>query len=223
MTTRALGLIETKGLTGAIEACDAAANAGEVVIASAEPMASGHMTVKIEGERSAVREAVNAGARAAQKIGELVSIHMIPRSDDGVNPLLPYGRFLKRYDPDKEAAEPTEHPQPTKPAAKATEARRKPKPPRKAKPAPEVAVPAVTEVEPTGDESEAETPPTPAPIPVAEPPAETVRRAELESMPVVKLRQYARTIKNLPIQGRQISMANKTDLLAAIDTVLDLE
>lgn len=223
MTTRALGLIETKGLTGAIEACDAAANAGEVVIASAEPMASGHMTVKIEGERSAVREAVNAGARAAQKIGELISIHMIPRSDDGVNPLLPYGRFLKRYDPDQETAEPTEHPRPAKPAAKPSEPRRKPKPPRKAKPAPEVAVSAAPEIESTIDESEADTPPTPAPVPVAEPATATVKRAELEAMPVVKLRQYARTIKDLPIQGRQISMANKTDLLAAIDTVLDLE
>jgi microcompartment protein CcmL/EutN len=223
MTTRALGLIETKGLTGAIEACDAAANAGEVVIASAEPMASGHMTVKIEGERSAVREAVNAGARAAQKIGELVSIHMIPRSDDGVNPLLPYGRFLKRYDPDQETAEPTKQSQPAKPAAKPAVAPRKPKPPRKAKPAPEVTAPPTPDVALVGDEPEADSTPTPAPIPVAELAAESVKRAELESMPVVKLRQFARTIKDLPIQGRQISMANKTDLLAAIGTVLDLE
>jgi ethanolamine utilization protein EutM len=220
MITRALGLIETKGLTGAIEACDAAANAGEVVIASAEPMASGHMTVKIEGERSAVRQAVNAGARAAQKMGELVSIHMIPRSDDGVNPLLPYGRFLKRYDPDQDAAEPLEHDTtPAKSAPKPAPPRRKTGSSRKPQPVAETTAPAEPEVETPGDKSEAEGTGSSE----GDRQIEKVLRAELEAMPVVKLRQYARTIRNLPIQGRQISMANKTDLLQAIGAVVELE
>lgn len=220
MTTRALGLIETRGLTGAIEACDAAANAGEVVIASAEPMASGHMTVKIEGERSAVRQAVNAGARAAQKIGELVSIHMIPRSDDGLNPLLPYGRFLKRYDPDQDAAEPLEHQTaPAKSAPTPAPSRRKPKTPRKPKPVAESTAPVEPEIESPGDKSQ----PIGTGTSADDQQLGRVLRTELEAMPVVKLRQYARTIKDLPIQGRQISMANKTDLLQAISAVVELD
>ena len=188
-------------------------------------MASGHMTVKIEGERSAVRQAVNAGARAAQKIGELVSIHMIPRSDDGVNPLLPYGRFLKRYDPELEAdTHPEQRTAPAKPAAAPAAPRRKPKAPRKPKPAPSEPAPTAPEAEPADNHSEAGHLPSAVEEPQAQDtPLERVSRSELEAMPVVKLRQYARTIKNLPIQGRQISMANKTELLQAIDAVLEPE
>ena len=242
MTRPALGLIETAGLTGAIQATHAATKAGEVAIASAERTASGHITVKIEGEWAAVQAAVEAGARAADQAGELISMHVIPRTDNGVLDLLPYRRFLARYQPEDAGSVPAV----LTPAAKP-----KPKPAKKkARPAPKPPEPTPLPVEqeaapdfppdqvpepveaarPPIPAPERPTPPAatpqPAPQPVPQPtpqPAAPVEGepslAELEALPVVKLRQYARTVKGLPIQGRQISMANKQQLLEAIRSV----
>ncbi len=75
----ALGLIETKGLIGAIEAADAMAKAANVKIVNKEKSTSALITIKIEGEVAAVKSAVDAGAAAAQRVGQLVSAHVIPR------------------------------------------------------------------------------------------------------------------------------------------------
>ncbi|MGD8922142.1 MAG: BMC domain-containing protein [Candidatus Zixiibacteriota bacterium] len=217
MSNQALGLIETTGLAGALEACHAATTTGEVVIASAEPMETGHVTVKIEGDWQAVRAAIDAGARAAQKAGELVSIHVIPRPDSGVSPILPYNRFVSRYNPENDGKQAQEH------------VARKPKAPRKNTKKPRAATPTPVKTQSPVEKAPApeavspdpvkvEAPATPPTAPAAAP---DVAWADLEAMPVVKLRKFARSVDGLGIQGREISMANKTRLLEALKAVMN--
>lgn len=78
----ALGLIETKGLVGAIEAADAMTKTANVRLIGTEYVRNGLVTVKIMGETAAVKAAVDAGAAAAQRVGHLVSVHVIPRPDE---------------------------------------------------------------------------------------------------------------------------------------------
>lgn len=77
----ALGLIETRGLVGMIEASDAMAKAAKVQLIGYEKIGSGLVTTMCRGEVGAVRAAIEAGSKAAQKVGELVSVHIIPRPD----------------------------------------------------------------------------------------------------------------------------------------------
>ncbi|WP_321535617.1 BMC domain-containing protein [Stygiobacter electus] len=84
----ALGLIETKGLIGAIEAADAMVKAANVKLVSKEKITAALVTVKIIGEVAAVKSAVDAGAAAAQKVGQLVSVHVIPRPDEQLNDII---------------------------------------------------------------------------------------------------------------------------------------
>ncbi len=78
----ALGLIETKGLVGAIEAADAMTKTANVQLIGKEYAKGGLVTIKIMGETAAVKAAVDAGAAAAQRVGQLISVHVIPRPDD---------------------------------------------------------------------------------------------------------------------------------------------
>lgn len=78
----ALGLIETKGLIGAIEAADAMTKTANVQLIGKEYAKGGLVTIKIMGETAAVKAAVDAGAAAAQRVGQLISVHVIPRPDD---------------------------------------------------------------------------------------------------------------------------------------------
>jgi len=84
----ALGLVETKGFVGMIEASDAMAKAAKVRLLGYEKIGSGLVTTLCRGEVGAVRAAVDAGAAAAQKVGELVSIHVIPRPHEDVEKYL---------------------------------------------------------------------------------------------------------------------------------------
>ena len=85
----ALGLIETKGLVGAIEAADAMTKSANVVLVGYEKIGSGLVTVMVRGEVGAVKASVDAGAVAAEKVGELVSKHVIPRPHTDVEKILP--------------------------------------------------------------------------------------------------------------------------------------
>ena len=80
----ALGLVETRGFVGMIEASDAMAKAAKVRLVGYEKVGSGLVTTLCRGEVGAVRAAVDAAAAAAQKVGELVSVHVIPRPHDDV-------------------------------------------------------------------------------------------------------------------------------------------
>ncbi|MCD6423323.1 MAG: BMC domain-containing protein [Elusimicrobia bacterium] len=85
----ALGMIETKGLVGMIEASDAMVKAAKVKLTGWEKIGGGYVTTFVRGEVGAVRAAVEAGSAAAQRVGELVSVHVIPRPDDQLESILP--------------------------------------------------------------------------------------------------------------------------------------
>jgi len=224
-------------MLGAIEVTRAATQAAEVSIASAEHTESGRVIVKIEGDWGAVVAAVDAGARAAEQAQQLVSMHVIPRPNEMVSPILPYRLFIDRYYPTGDAprlAHPVAETRRSKPPRVSTipiQQRSlqtvKPSPSSASKPSPKPS-PKPAAAKPPKSRSAAVTPAPPAPATVTSQPSQVEKTspttllslAELEAMPVVKLRQYARTLPNLPIQGRQISMANKQQLIEAIKTIL---
>ena len=80
----ALGKIETKGFVAAVEAADAMVKAAKVELTKYEKIGGGYVTVLVRGDVGAVQAAVEAGARAAQKVGDLVSAHVIPNPDDSL-------------------------------------------------------------------------------------------------------------------------------------------
>lgn len=84
----ALGLIEVKGLIGAIEAADAMTKSANVTLVGYEKIGSGLVTVMVSGDVGAVKAATDAGAAAAEKVGEIVSVHVIPRPHKDVEILL---------------------------------------------------------------------------------------------------------------------------------------
>ena len=85
----ALGMIETKGLIGAIEAADAMVKAAEVTMIGTEKIGSGLVTVMVRGDVGAVKAATEVGADAAARLGELVAVHVIPRPHTDVEKILP--------------------------------------------------------------------------------------------------------------------------------------
>ena len=85
----ALGMIETRGLVAAIEAADAMVKAAKVVLTGKEYIGSAYVTVMVRGDVGAVKAAVDAGAAAARRIGDLVSVHVIPMPYDQVEGILP--------------------------------------------------------------------------------------------------------------------------------------
>ncbi len=89
MEKQALGMVETKGLVGAIEAADAMVKAANVTLIGKEKIGSGLVTVMVRGDVGAVKASVDAGAAAAKRVGELVSVHVIPRPHDDVEGILP--------------------------------------------------------------------------------------------------------------------------------------
>ena len=89
MAQEALGMIETRGLTAAIEAADSMVKAAEVVLIGTEKIGSGLVSVMVRGDVGAVKAATEAGAASAQRLGELVAVHVIPRPHADVEKILP--------------------------------------------------------------------------------------------------------------------------------------
>ncbi len=85
----ALGMIETRGLVGSIEAADAMVKAANVVLIGREYIGAGYVTVMVRGDVGAVKAATDAGAAAARRVGELISVHVIPRPHGEVEKFLP--------------------------------------------------------------------------------------------------------------------------------------
>ncbi|MGA9397115.1 MAG: BMC domain-containing protein [Anaerolineaceae bacterium] len=85
----ALGMVETRGLVGAIEAADAMVKAANVSLIGSEYVGGGYVTVMVRGDVGAVKSATDAGAAAAKRVGELVSVHVIPRPHEEVEMILP--------------------------------------------------------------------------------------------------------------------------------------
>ncbi len=90
--SEALGMIETKGFVGMVEASDAMVKAARVDLVGYERIGGGYVTAIVRGDVAAVKAAVEAGSRAAEKVGELVSVHVIPRPHANVDAVLPLSR-----------------------------------------------------------------------------------------------------------------------------------
>ena len=88
----ALGLIETKGFVGMVEAADAMVKAARVELVGYERIGGGLVTAGVRGDVAAVKAATEAGARAAERVGDVVSVHVIPRPHVNIDEVLPLGR-----------------------------------------------------------------------------------------------------------------------------------
>lgn len=201
----ALGLIETKGLIGAIEAADAMAKAANVKIVGKEKITAALVTIKVVGEVAAVKAAVDAGAAAAQRVGCLVSAHVIPRPDDQLESFMYDWKEIES--PKKET--------PKKELPKKEVIEEKTVAPE---PEPEVEIEEeenyeheeeslfdssskVKEMFQSKEDGSSVIPP----------------ENELRELNVHELRHMARTFENFPIKGRQISKANRDELINYFD------
>jgi ethanolamine utilization protein EutM len=102
MPLEALGMVETKGFVGAVEAADAMVKAANVQLLGKEYIGAGYVTIFVRGDVGAVKAATDAGAAAARRVGELISVHVIPRPHAEVERVLPVdGRT--GFSPDEQA------------------------------------------------------------------------------------------------------------------------
>lgn len=104
MSLEALGMIETKGFIGGVEAADAMVKAANVQLVGKEYIGAGYMTIFVRGDVGAVKAATDAGAAAARRVGELISVHVIPRPHGEVERILPTGGNVGSS-PDEKALE----------------------------------------------------------------------------------------------------------------------
>jgi ethanolamine utilization protein EutM len=91
----ALGMIETRGLVAAIESVDAMAKSANVVLVGMERVGGGYVSVFVRGEVGAIKAAIDAGTAAAKKVGEVVSVQIIPRPHPDTEKLIPHGEPKK--------------------------------------------------------------------------------------------------------------------------------
>jgi len=95
MSKEALGMVETRGLIGAIEAADAMVKAANVKLIGKQKIGAGLVTVMVTGDVGAVKAATEAGAAAAKRVGDVISVHVIPRPHEDVEGILPKSKCLK--------------------------------------------------------------------------------------------------------------------------------
>jgi len=207
MADRALGMVETLGLVASIEAADAMLKAANVELLGKERADAGLITILVVGETAAVRSAVDAGAAAAQRVGQLVSTHIIPRPDDQLDYKIFGGSQAK---PKKVKVEPV--------AEKKSEPEKRKRQPKKVEmveePEPELKRSSFSTIDrlkeealgsvTTSEKSEKKKPSGKS---------SNISMAELEVMNVHQLRRFARDFENFPIKGREISRANRGELL----------
>jgi microcompartment protein CcmL/EutN len=243
----ALGLIETKGLIGAIEAADAMVKAANVKLVGKEKITAALITVKIVGEVAAVKSAVDAGAAAAQRVGQLVSVHVIPRPDDQLEDLI-YSTSVPPTSPKKEVKKEIQEVveeeekqtdveiEKVVPKKVETEEQtlfsiepieKKPKPVvKKSKPKVKLDTArtstldalrkkALEEIGESQKEASEETKVEMETLPSGEIPSAEF----LSTLNVHQLRHYARSFENFPIKGRQISRANRDELIEHFNTL----
>ena len=91
----ALGMIETRGFAAMVEASDAMVKAARVELVAYEKIGGGYVTAIVRGDVAAVKAAIEAGVRGAEKVGEVVSVHVIPRPHENVDKILPLGRQVQ--------------------------------------------------------------------------------------------------------------------------------
>ena len=200
----ALGMIETKGLVGSIEAADAMLKAANVVLASKTHVGGGLVTVMVRGDVGAVKAAVDAGAAAAERVGELVSVHVIPRPAADVEYIIDPLTPAPDPEPEPPAAEPEQEPEAPAPAAE---------PEVPSDPVPEEAAPAAEPVQASAEEEPAD--------PEEEEEVQAGEFADLSEetmrkMTVAKLRAAARALGTTGMSPREIRFAKKDELIERI-------
>jgi len=198
MVDYALGLVETKGLVAAIEAADTMVKTAHVVLIGKEITRGALVTIKIAGDTAAVRSAVEAGAAAAQRVGELVSQHVIPRPGDGLEELIFAETPLSHQDVEQRIGRgplPGVNQDIASPIEESIDSH--------------VEHGEEIEEEPAEESIQEEL----YAMPEGLSPEQQAYFKELDSMTVHELRRLARTIDGLSIYGRQISRANKKELM----------
>lgn len=175
MIEYALGLVETKGLVGAIEAADAMVKTANVILVGKERTDPAMITVKVVGDTAAVRSAVEAGAAAAQRVGQLISKHVIPRAAEGMEELI-YAKASRSQEEVEELL-------------------------------------GLTGIGAEDEEDAEATPEEPYEMPPGLSSEQQSYYEKLNEMTVHELRSFARKVEGLSIFGRQISRANKKQLL----------
>lgn len=189
---RALGMIETRGLVASIEAADAMLKAANVSLQNKEHVGGGLVTVMVRGDVGAVKAAVDAGAAAAERVGELISVHVIPRPHESVEGILPD----------------IPHSPPEPPAPQAI-------PPEPVNPS-EPDAPAEDEAD--ASDTVRDEPPEPETQGASEPETgdDTEKANDLETMKVVELRSLARELGLTSMTRKEIRFAQKDRLIEAI-------
>jgi energy-coupling factor transport system substrate-specific component len=197
MKNSALGLIETYGYVGAVEAADAALKAADVSLVDLVKVRGGIMTLTLMGEVAAVKASVDAGAASAERLGVLLTSHVIARLDEEVWSIV-----------EPEGNDPEDDPDPSDEKEKEMEEEES-----------EVAEPL------TGKEAEEEIPDEPSPQLGNEEPTEMEKnlpkeegfsRETLNNLKVVELRRIARKLDGVKIPKNQIKFANKAELMREI-------
>lgn len=214
---QALGLVETKGLVASIEAADAMLKASRVRLVGKESALAGLITIVVVGDVAAVKASVDAGAAAAQRVGELVSVHVIPKPDDQIGIILPIEERKETL-----TVERIIKPEPAKPAEEIIKEKEEFKTAAKVKP----------EVEPKKEEipkisndtierlkSEALGKKIDEEKTNKQTLTHEIIMRELEKLNVHELRHLARSTKNFPIKGREISRSNRGELLDYFKTI----
>jgi microcompartment protein CcmL/EutN len=218
---KALGLVETRGLVAAIEAADAMVKAANVTLIGKERTDPALITIKVVGETAAVRSAVDAGSAAAKRVGVLVSTHIIPQPDLQMISLIP--EIEEKKSPVKEKQATEEIPQSLFEEKSAEVKSAEVKQRRKQKPKPEIKLGKPEEKkeesisasdtisrlrkEALGIEEKEE-----KPVPSMKAKSK-IKMQEIEILNVHQLRRLARSTEGFPIQGREISKANRKELL----------
>ncbi|MDK2986254.1 MAG: ethanolamine utilization protein EutM [Clostridia bacterium] len=206
MQQQALGMIETRGLVGSIEAADAMVKAANVYLIGKVHVGGGLVTVMVRGDVGAVKAATDAGAAAAQRVGELISVHVIPRPHTDVEMILPQPPIPGQPDPSDINNGKEEDLPPTA---------------KKANAAPDAITFENKIDQPTAEQVDIESKETGL---VEDNEGEEENQDELElfteeqlqSLTVEELRKLARKTEGIAIQGREISRANKEQLITEI-------
>jgi microcompartment protein CcmL/EutN len=207
MTDQALGMIETRGLVASIEAADAMVKAARVTLIGKEKVQGGLVTILVVGETAAVKSAIDAGAAAAQRVGELVSTHIIPRPDDQIGDIVKGVTSTEVRKSRTSEKTPSRNTRTSEPKPKIAEEEFI----EEVKPLSRSTTSSTIEKlkeEALGESFQKEK--------IRSPKSKSnlkFQMAELEVMNVHQLRRFARDFENFPIKGREISRANRGELL----------
>ena len=208
MADRALGMVETRGLVASIEAADAMVKAARVKLIGKEKVQGGLITILVVGETAAVKSAVDAGAVAAQRVGELISTHIIPRPDDQIDEVVEGIKSSEEKSVEELPVQSKKKPERIRRKAKIKE---KEDEPEEKSPSDDTTSSTLDRLkrealgEATNEVKEAR--------PTTSRTESTYSMQDLEVMNVHQLRRFARDFEEFPIKGREISRANRGELL----------